>query len=220
MTMKRTEICMENYPRREHFKYFTGMAYPYAGLTVNVDITDWLTAIRENGFPFFLSFLFAAGNAANGVNELRQRIYGGRIVEYDTCPSSYTVALDNGTYCYCALDTDMPFCDFLPYAKEEHTRARERASMDEGGDPLSLLYVSSVPWLSYTAIVQPTPAPSDSNPRLTWGKYFIDGERTLIPVSVLCHHALVDGVHISRFYENLSLELERMCGLGQGEADD
>ena len=60
-----------------------------------------------------------------------------------------------------------------------------------------------MPWLSYTSIVQPVPTPADSNPRITWGKYFYEGERLMIPVTVLCHHALVDGIHIAKFYERL-----------------
>ena len=29
-------IDMENYPRRTHFEYFSSLAYPYVGFTVNV----------------------------------------------------------------------------------------------------------------------------------------------------------------------------------------
>ena len=71
----------------------------------------------------------------------------------------------------------------------------------------SLFFVSCVPWLSYTSIIQPVPAPADSNPRITWGKYFRQGEQTLMPVTLLAHHALVDGIHIARFYEALDREL-------------
>ena len=70
-----------------------------------------------------------------------------------------------------------------------------------------LLFVSCVPWLSYTALVQPTPVPADSNPRITWGKYDRQGERILLPVSLLANHALVDGIHIARFYQALEREL-------------
>ena len=46
----------------------------------------------------------AAVRAANGVPELRRRIRGDQVVEYDRCPSSHTVALPDGTYCYCRLE--------------------------------------------------------------------------------------------------------------------
>ena len=67
-------IDMKQYKRREHFSYFSDMAYPYVGITVNVDITEWLAIVKEKNLPFFLSFLYAVTNAANSVKEFRQRI--------------------------------------------------------------------------------------------------------------------------------------------------
>lgn len=75
-----------------------------------------------------------------------------------------------------------------------------------------LLFVSSLPWITYGGIVQPTPSPADSNPRITWGRYRREGTRAFLPVSLLCHHALVDGLHMARFYQNLEAELERWSG--------
>ena len=57
------------------------MADPYAGVTAEVDITRFLMACRGAETPFFLSFLYCAGRAANAVPELRQRILDGRPVE-------------------------------------------------------------------------------------------------------------------------------------------
>ena len=38
-------IDMETYPRRDQFELFNSYAYPYMGLTVNVDITDFLRKV-------------------------------------------------------------------------------------------------------------------------------------------------------------------------------
>lgn len=80
-------------------------------------------------------------------------------------------------------------------------------TISDGEEPLSLLFISSLPWLSYTSLVQPVPIPADSNPRITWGKYFEQEGKILIPVSILCHHALVDGIHLSQFYDHLKERL-------------
>ena len=93
-------IPMETYPRRAHFAYFSTMAHPYAGVTVSVEITHFLESVQEKGSPFFLSFLYCVSRAANQVPELRQRIWKGEIIEYQNCPTSHTVALPDGTYCY------------------------------------------------------------------------------------------------------------------------
>ena len=85
-------------------------------------------------------------------------------------------------------------------------------TLEDGEDGESLFFVSCVPWLSYTALTQPTPTPADSNPRITWGRWHRQEGRTLLPMTLLANHALVDGIHIARFYENLDRELAALCG--------
>ena len=120
-------VDMSRDPRRDQFAYFQTLANPYVGVTVQVDVTDLSERCRETGASFFLAVLYAAVRAANGVPELRRRIRGDRVAEYDRCPSSHTVALPDGTYCYCRLEADRPFGEFLPYAAAEQERVKGSA---------------------------------------------------------------------------------------------
>ena len=201
-------LNMETYKRKSHFEYFNGLAYPYVGLTVNVDITDLLKTIKVKKLPLFLSICYCVSKSANQVPEFRQRILDNQIVEYDYCLTSHTVALSDGTYCYCDLDSNRSFEDYISYAVNEQEKAKQRNSINEEADDiLGKIFISTIPWVSYTALINPTPVPADSNPRITWGKYFIQNEKVLLPVSVLCHHALVDGLHISKFYDFFNEEI-------------
>lgn len=201
-------LDMETYKRKNHFEYFNSLAYPYVGLTVNVDITDLLKTIKAKRLPFFLSVCYCVSRAANRVPEFRQRILNNQIIEYDDCLTSHTVALSDGTYCYCDLDSNRSFEDYICYAVYEQEKAKQKNSIDENADDtLGKIFISTIPWVSYTALINPTPVPADSNPRITWGKYFMQNEKVLLPVSVLCHHALVDGLHISKFYDFLNEEI-------------
>lgn len=200
--MSVTKICMDTYPRKSHFEYFRNMAYPYAGLTVNVDITDILNSIKRKKLPFFFTILYIAANAANKVPELRRRIDGDGIIEYSHCNTSHTVALENGTYCYCELNCSMDYRNFLEYAEEKQNSTKIQASINYGKEADSLFFVSCVPWVSYTAIIQPVPNPADSNPRIMVGRYFEQNNRILMPTTILVNHALADGKHIAEFYKN------------------
>ena len=166
---KYTLLDINTYPRREHFAYFSDMANPYAGVTVETDITELYDWCRKNEVPFFLSFLYCAGRACNAVAEFRQRIKDGRIIEFESCDTSHTVMRTDGTYGYCRLDCMRPFDEFLPYASKLHEEAKQGNALDGGDDELELIFVSCLPWLHYTALAQPTPTPADSNPRVTWG---------------------------------------------------
>ena len=202
-----TELDMTKYPRKAQFDYFRSLAYPYLGLTVEVDIADFLRLLGEREAPFFLSFSRTVTRAANAVEAFRQRIRGEGIVTYDWCPGSVTLATKDGNYCYCTLPCRERFDTYLPLARKAQERALAAATIEDGEDAESLLFLSSIPWLHYTALTQPVPHPSDSNPRITWGRYFTREGRTWLPVSVLCNHALMDARQLAAFYEALEGEL-------------
>lgn len=195
-------IDMTSDPRRAQFEYFRTFSNPYASMTVNCDITHLRQTVLENGWPFFLTALYCAINAANDVPELRRRIKGDRVVEYENCVSSHTVALPDGTYCYCQLDCAKPFAQYLPYAQAEVEKAKRSRSLDDGEDPDRLLFVSSTPWVSFTSVFMPVPNPPDSNVRINFGKFFEQGDKILLPLNISIHHSLADGIHVARFYEN------------------
>ncbi len=208
--MSYTELHMESYPRKAHFDYFRTLQYPYVGMTADVDITDFMAKLRERSLPFFLSFYYCAVSAANSVPELRQRIRGDRIIQYDNCPGSYTVALPDGTYCYCSQGCALPFEEYLPEARERLEKAKREHSLDDGDEIESLMFISCVTGVSFTSLINPVPIPADSNPRITWGKYFTREGRVFIPVALLCNHAIVDGRNFSEFYSALDRELEKL----------
>lgn len=212
--MKYRTIDMDHYPRRAHFAYFNAMPDPYVGVTEQVDVGALLETCRKTDRPFFLSFLYCVGRAANAVPELRQRIWKGGIIEFDACDTSHTVMRDDGTYRYCRLDCMKPFDQFLPEAERLQEAAKTQDGLDDGEDGISLLFLSCVPWVGYAALRQPVPVPADSNPRITWGKYVTEHGRTIMPVTLLANHALVDGIHIGAFYDMLRAEMGRFVKAG------
>lgn len=207
------KIDLASYPRRDHFAYFSTMSYPYVGLTADVDVTPLAEYRARSGRPFFLTLLYCVARAANSVPQLRQRIVDGEIWEFDVCPSSFIVAKPDETYAYCPVRTDLTLDEFLPYAEARKNAARTDGNIEEDEDALPYFFISTLPWMRYTSLIQPAPSPADSNPRITWGKAEIRGGRSVLPLTLLCHHALVDGLHISRFYAALDRELKQLNSL-------
>ena len=197
-------IDMKKYPRKAHFDYFRSLAYPYVGVTANVDVTALADFCKARGVSFYLTFMHAAALAADSIPEFRQRIHDGGIVQYDACPTSHTEALPDGTYCYCTLHHHMSYDEYIVQAEAARARSRERASIEEDEAVESMYFVSSLPWLHYMSMIQPVAGGDESNPRITWGKYEADHRgRLMLPVTVLLHHALADGLHLGQFYQAL-----------------
>ena len=194
-------IDLENYPRRSHFEFFNAMAYPYVGLTANVDVTKLLAFAKEKGGSSFLACLWAAATAANAVPELRQRIVNGQIVEFDHCDTAHTVALPDRTFVNCRTDCRMTLEEFLTDGKNKQEQAKNmHGFVTTAEDETPLIFASCMPWVAFTQVIQPTPIPADCNPRIVFGKYIKEGDKVLMPLHIQCNHALVDGRHVGKFF--------------------
>ena len=201
------KIDMKTYSRAEHFALFHDCAYPYVGVTVDVDITDFLSRVKAKGYPLFMSIMWCAAKAANSIPEFRRRLLDGEIIEFSSCVTNHTVARTDGTFGYCTLDPAMPFEDFLPAALSHQAEIAAGKGLGDMEDVLPQIFISTVTNIAFTAIVQPTPIPADSNPRITWGKYRPINGRQMLPVATLCNHALMDGYHLGLFYEAFEKEI-------------
>lgn len=205
-------LDMSAFPRRAHFDYFLSLPNPHVGVTVDVDVTDLVSACRAKGCSFTLAFLHAAALAVDAVPELRQRVRDGGVVEYPECPTSHTELKADGTYAYCTLRHHLPLDEYLVRAEAARRACREGGSIEEDADVEGMLFASALPWLRYRDFTQPTAGPMDSNPRLSWGRFEPDWRgRLTMPVTLLAHHALVDGAHLAAFYRNLDAELRAIA---------
>lgn len=203
-------VDMNSYKRKAHFDYFRSLPYPYTGVTIDVDVTAALRYSKEHHCSFYLTMLHAAALAADAVPEFRQRIRGDQIIEYAECPTSHTERTKEGTYCYCTLHHHMNLPDYFAHAKEARSSCGARGITEDAAVE-SLYFCSTLPWLHYTSLIQPVACGDDSNPRITWGKYEVsDAGRVMMPMSVLVHHALVDGSHIAQFYDHLKQQIEAL----------
>ncbi|MBR6029043.1 MAG: chloramphenicol acetyltransferase [Clostridia bacterium] len=204
-------IDLAREPRRAQFGHFLQMENPQVGVTVPVDVSRARRFARERGASFYLVFLHLAALAANAVPELRRRIRDGGIVEYPRCDTSHTELPDSGIYCYCTLRHDMGWDAYLPYAEAARAACLAAPSLEEDADVESYLFISALPWLNYTQLIQPTDGRLDSHPRISWGRCEQDAlGRLMMPVTLQAHHGLVDGIHIAQFFDRLKAELNAL----------
>lgn len=205
-------LDLNTYPRKEHFLFFKDMLFPYLAITANVDLTKFLATTKKKNLPFFLTFLYFVINSANKVKEFRLRIKDGGIIEYDYCLSSHIVLKEDESYAYCTLDCSLPFEEYLKEAIPLNERAKTEGGIEEDADALYTYFISCLPWINFSALIQPIPSPADSSPRITWGKMVKNGKKTEMSINIQVNHALMDGIHISHFLEELQKELDSFIG--------
>lgn len=198
-------IDMETWARREHFRVYGALEYPYFGITVDLDATGFLPSLKEAGLPVYPAIIHAAAQAANEIEEFRTRIRGDAVVLHDSVAPSFTVPWRDTLFSFCAVAFEPDRERFVRRCLEEMDRASQAESLIQIGEQRDdLLFMTCFPWRSFTGMTHPaSPSAKDSIPRLAWGKVTRKEGRDVLPFNLMMHHGLADGLHAARFFTRL-----------------
>ncbi len=203
-------LDIETWKRRQHFEFFRKLDMPHFSLCANVDITALHRLVKQHRLPFFKSVLYLVMRCANDIPEFRYRIRKEQVIEHDRVHPGFTTLVDEDTYSNCIADYDEDPNRFFRNAEESIERVKHNPFVADPESRDDLIYVTCIPWVAFTGVMHPLHlSPIDSVPRITWGKYFEDRERVLMPLSVQAHHALMDGAHAGKYYQKLQTYLDR-----------
>ena len=148
--------------------------------------------------------------AANAVPEFRYRLRGDEIVEHETVSPSVTILVDNDLFSFCAIDYSPDFAEFALRAARMFAAVKDHPTLKDPPGRDDLLYMTALPWVSFTSFTHPmSQHPADSVPRFAWGKYFQEGGLLKMPLSVQGHHALMDGIHMGKYYAQVQSCLDQ-----------
>ena len=136
------------------------------------------------------------------VDAFLYRDRNGVIVGHDRLIHSFT-GLKSGSVLFhiVTLEAGEDLTDFCRRAK---ARSETQTEFITAGpwDPDQEIYFSCVPWFPITALTNERDVdPSDSIPRVTWGRWEEREGRTWLNLSLELNHRLLDGYHVGQFYQ-------------------
>ena len=195
------QIDLETWPRRELFRLFSTWDYPHFNMCANVDLTAFHPFLKEHSISFTVAIIYTITRAANAIPEFRYRLQAGRVVEHEIVHPSTTILTNDDLFGFCQLPYTEDFSAFAARAAKKIAFARKHLTVKDNAGQDNLLYMTAIPWVSFTSFMHPIDlSPVDSVPRFAWGKFFEEGKSMKMPLSVQAHHALMDGIHMGRFY--------------------
>ncbi|WP_081603990.1 chloramphenicol acetyltransferase [Clostridium saccharoperbutylacetonicum] len=157
--------------------------------------------LKRNKLPFFISILYVSTKTANNIKEFRLRIRDDKVIEHETTNPSFTVMTDEEVFSFCTSKFIEKFKEFKINTLTEIEKAKNNISIKDEPGRDDLLYITSIPWVSFTNITHPIQmSPVDSIPRISWGNFFEESGKIKLPISIQVHHALVDGIHIGQYF--------------------
>jgi chloramphenicol O-acetyltransferase type A len=188
-------------------------------MCVNVDVTAFYPFVKSHGYSLTVAMVYVISRASNAIPEFRQRIRGDQVVEHEIVNPSFSILIDKDLFSFCAVEYAEGFSEFASRAAKSISYVKAHPDLEaNNAEKDDVLYMSPIPWVSFTSFTHPMQFhPADSVPRFAWGKYFQEGDTWKMPLSVQGHHAVMDGIHMGRYYETLQDYLhhpEAMLGEG------
>ena len=207
-------LDLTRWPRREVFEFFRNFDKPYFNVCTQLDVTEFLRQLRgRENVSISLAYHYFALRVANEIEPFRYRLRDGRVIVHEVIHGGTTVLLPNDTFTLCYFDYHPNFDEFIRSAMQSQA---EVVAGDGAFRPLNeddaRIHCTTLPWFSFTSFSHARNwGREDSIPKLAFGKFqktsALAGtqaqERTLMPISVEVHHALVDGVHVGQYLTRL-----------------
>lgn len=175
-----------------------------------MDVTAFYPVVKQRAVSFTVATVYLLARAANSIREFRYRIRAGEVVEHEIVHPATTILTDEELFSFCAIDYSEDFSSFAARAAERVAHVKEHPTLEHDPGQDDLLYMTSMPWVSFTGCMHPLNLhPVDSVPRFARGKFFEEGKSLKIPLSVQAHHALMDGIHLGKFYAEVQDYLQQ-----------
>jgi len=149
--------------------------------------------------------IFAATSAINQIENFRCQMDDGAVVLHDKIHPSFTdmnKSEKDDLFKMVTVDLIGDIYEFEKIAKQTSENQKDYFALDKLIGRNDLIYITCIPWISFTHISHTISLNNiDSVPRISWRKYYKQGEKILLPFSVQAHHSFVDGFHVGRYIE-------------------
>jgi chloramphenicol O-acetyltransferase type A len=201
------QIDINTWNRKEHFEFFYRMDYPQFNVCMNIDVTRLVAFCKKEKLSFYYAMIHAVTKAANEIENFKYRIRDGKVVLHDTIHPSFTQideSVSADLFKILLVDFTENIKEFVMAAGMENVAQKLYFDPQKLTGRDDLLYITCIPWITFTQVSHPISLDrNDSVPRISWGKYYHDGDKIFLPFSVQGHHALMDGFHVGKYVDKL-----------------
>ena len=197
-------LDISNWARKDHFQFFSKFEEPFFGITTDINCTNSYRKCKEEQLSFFLYYLHKVLIAANRVEPFRYRIEGEDVAIYDVVNVSPTINRPDGTFGFAYIDYIEDYDQFVKSANSEIEKVRNSKGLIPAISGENVIHFSTLPWIKFTSLSHARSYSfRDSCPKITFGKMNGTDQSRVIPVSIHVHHALMDGIHVGMFVDEL-----------------
>ncbi len=197
-------IDIENWSRKKHFEFFSQLDYPHFNICFELDITSIYKYVKDRNISIFKALLYFVVRTANEIKQFRYRIRKDKVVLHRAVHPSVTVRVNEEEFSFCPVEYVSEAEEFFEKVNRKIKEVKNNPVIEDHPDRDDFLFITSIPWISFTAIQHPVNiTPADSVPRIAWGKFFPKNKKIKLPFSIQAHHGLMDGIHMGKYRQNI-----------------
>ena len=203
--MNYTTVDLNKWSRGELFQFYINNMRIVMSLTVDINVTNLKAYSEKSRIGFYPLMLWAVSRVINSHDEFKYS-WGkdGKLIKWDYISPSYTdfhSEDENFIKMVTEYSEDLfEFCNRVEADRKRHKG--DRAVLDD--QPPNFFDVSCLPWVKYRHFdVHVFDEGKFLAPVVTWGKYEPENGRLIMPLTMNIHHAVADGFHRSRFFNEV-----------------
>lgn len=204
-------LNLDTWNRRSAYDFFRGFDTPTFNLCAKLDVALLRQAVKDLGVgSLSLAYHFIAIRLANEIEPFRYRLEGDRVRVYEAVHGSTTVLREDNSFGFATLEHNRDFVAFCTQGALALAQGRTLdAPFEPNKDAGAAVHMTTLPWVHFSSYSNARQgSPNDAIPKIAFGRIDADGERQWMPLSVEVHHALMDGVHVGRFFESFEAALQ------------
>lgn len=203
--MNYTTIDLNEWSRGNLFRFYIDKMRIVMSLTVDIDVTNLKGYAKKNKIAFYPLMLWIVSNIINSHDEFKYSWNtDGQLIQWDYVSPFYTdFHKEDETFTKMVTEYSDDLFEFYGRVIADRERYQnDRAVLNH--QPLNFFDVSCLPWVRYKHFdVHVFDEGKFLAPVVTWGKYEQVGDKLMMPLSMNIHHAVADGFHLSRFFNEV-----------------
>lgn len=203
--MNYTTIDLNEWSRGNLFQFYIGKMRIVMSLTVDIDVANLKLYSKKTGIPFYPLMLWVVSKVINDHDEFKYSWDNeGNLIRWDYVSPSHTdFHSDDENFTKMVTEYSDNLTEFYGRVMADRERYKnDRAVLDN--QSLNFFDVSCLPWVRYKHFdVHVFDEGKFLAPVVTWGKYEQTEGKLLMPLTMNIHHAVADGFHLSRFFNEV-----------------
>ncbi|MBE5743665.1 MAG: chloramphenicol acetyltransferase [Clostridiales bacterium] len=196
-------IDLENWERKDLYKLYTSDLKIVMNLTVEIDVTNLVNFTKKFGYKFYPCMIWAVSKIVNSRDEFKYAKKDGKLIKWDYVSPSFTdFNIETQKFNKFVTEYSSDFNVFYTACQTDREKNKNIVGFIDN-QPENVFDITCLPWVYYKNFTMHIETEQRFFPVVSWGKYVFENGAYKMPVTIDFNHAVGDGFHASRFFNEL-----------------